>query len=566
MISRILKPALALGMCAGIYLQLEKNVYMKKKPAPISIGSYEFPTRENLIHRLKNEEFDVLVIGGGATGAGTVYEASARGLKAALVERNDFSSGTSSKSTKLIHGGVRYLQKAILNLDYEEFKLVKESLAERKLMLKDCPNMVTPIPILLPCSSLFDFVFKAIGLTLYQLISLDFSMFPKYASKRKIESLFPFINSDIIFNGIIYSDGQFDDARMNLSVIKSAISMGAAACNYVVVESLLDDGDKFNGVVLRDKISGEIFTCRTKSIVNATGAYTDSIRKMVDPSRIEICKPSLGTHLSMPKNLTQHGVGLLINEPNNRVLFVLPWEGTTLLGTSDEETQIKEKPTPSKTEVSSLLARFSKIVKDESIADQKYVKSCWSGMRPLVVEPNSDSPHSSNLSRTHLIEVKKNMVSVCGGKWTIFRKMGEDTIDSIEKIIGTEKQNCDRHIHPYGSAGWTPEMTKMISSKHKIDLDVAEHLSRGYGLAAENIAKSSQKPLTRIHRDFPYTEEEITYICHNEYICTLEDIVARRLRLAFIDAQATEEVLDHVARLAGTSLGWSDEKIRVLIK
>ncbi|KAF0985716.1 hypothetical protein HZS_1081, partial [Henneguya salminicola] len=283
--------------------------------------NFVFPKRNELIKRLKNEEFDVLIIGGGATGAGVAYAASSYGLKVALVERNDYSSETSSKSTKMIHGGLRYLHKAISRLDYSEFELVTESLNERKLLLRNCPNMVNSLPILLPCTGFRDFFFQAFGLALYELISLDRSMMPKYASKKKITELFPYMDMNKFSNGIIYYDGkrilinllgQFDDSRLNVTVIKTAIAFGAAACNYVNAEKLV------TAISMQRKNNRE-------------------------------------RHWSMPKYLTEKGVGILITEPNNRVLFMVPWEGTTLVGTSDSACSIVEKLAPTMDQLTSLL-------------------------------------------------------------------------------------------------------------------------------------------------------------------------------------------------------------------
>ncbi|KAF1744183.1 hypothetical protein MXB_5409 [Myxobolus squamalis] len=422
------------------------------------------------------------------------------GIKVALVERNDFGSGTSSKCTKMIHGGLRHLKGAIIRLNFQEFKLMKECLNERKLLLQNCPNIVHPVPILLPCSG----------------------------------------------------KGQFDDTRMNLAVIKSAITMGAAACNYISAESLLSDGNTYKGVTLRDKITGEVFVCRAKSIVNATGPYTDSIRKMGDSNCKEICKPL---------NESKHGVGLVINESNNKMLLVLPWEGTTLVGTGDERTTLSEYPFPKKTQVDSILNRFSCVLNDKTIVTNKSVKSCWTGIQPLVIDPKSDKEHAPPISKNHIIEVKTNMITISGGKWSIFRKMGEDTANVVETVIGSKMQKKHSKFEPYGCAGCTPEIFHTLVEKYDTDSEVAQYLCKSYGTAALDLQRSSNKPLTRLIPSYPYTEEEVTHICKNDYVCTLEDIVARRMHIAFIDAQETENILDRVAIIAGSTLCWSLDKI-----
>ncbi|KII70347.1 putative glycerol-3-phosphate dehydrogenase, mitochondrial [Thelohanellus kitauei] len=346
---------------------------------------------------------------------------------------------------------------------------------------------------------------------------------------------------------------------MDLTVIKTAILNGASACNYLNVENIQKVNDIYE-LTIFDKETQKVFKTKAKFVVNATGPYTDGIRKMIDPSAQEICKPSTGIHLSMPKNMTDHNVGILINESHNRVLFVLPWEGTTIVGTTDTPATIQERPLPTKKELESVLDRLSVII-DKNITTINNVKSCWSGIRPLVIDPNATKGDTASISRSHLIQQTGNFITISGGKWTIFRKMGKDVVD---KISGTKSNDSepDVELKLYNCIDWTPQVTQQLIEKFKAPEDIAKHLSRSFGVEALDIA-NIRGGFNRLHPEYPYTEEELIHICKNEYVCSLEDIISRRTRLAFIDVPATIEILDKVSNIVKSELKWSDNKVQI---
>lgn len=299
------------------------------------------------------EEYDVLIIGGGATGAGCALDSVTRGLKTAMVELDDFASGTSSRSTKLIHGGVRYLQKAILGLDYEQYRMVKEALQERASMLEAAPHLAHPLPIMLPVYQWWQVPYYWVGIKCYDLVAGDRNVKSSYLlSKAEALELFPMLKKDKLCGALVYYDGQQDDARMCLAVALTAARHGATVCNHVEVLQLLkkDDGSGKQvlcGAKVKDHISGKEFTVKAKCIINATGPFTDSIRKMDDPTVKTICCPSSGVHIVLPGYYSPDQMGLLDpSTSDGRVIFFLPWQRQTIAGTTDLPCEITHNPKP----------------------------------------------------------------------------------------------------------------------------------------------------------------------------------------------------------------------------
>lgn len=329
-----------------------------------------------------SEEYDLLIIGGGATGTGIALDAVTRGLKVALVERDDFSSGTSSKSTKLVHGGVRYLEKAVWNFDYSQLELVMEALHERKTFLNVAPHLAHSLPILLPLQHWWQAPYFFAGTFAYDLLAGSQGLEGSYLlSKAKTLAQFPMLRRDNLFGGIVYYDGQQNDARMNISLATTAALYGATVLNYVEVTALQKDpSGKINGVKVRDTLSsGDDFTVRAKGVVNATGPYADAIEHMDDPSRKNMVAPASGTHIILPRSLCSTDMGMLKASSDGRVIFILPWEGHTLAGTTDNECQISRNPMPRADEVDFILDEVSKLLAPESVLKRSDVLSAWSG-------------------------------------------------------------------------------------------------------------------------------------------------------------------------------------------
>lgn len=366
------------------------SYYLEKKPVEaiqneqncdytqqqIFKSTRSLPTRCELLKSLKETpEFDILVIGGGATGCGVALDAATRGLNTALLEMDDFASGTSSRSTKLIHGGVRYLQKAILRFDREQYRMVKDALQERANLLHIAPHLASSLPIMLPLYRWWQVPYYWFGIKVYDFVAgnrrLDSSY---YLSRSKALSLFPMLKKEKLFGAIVYYDGQHNDARMNLSIALSAIKHGATLVNHVMVTGLTkmkncDDEDQICGVHCVDILTGEEFNVRAKTVINATGPFIDRIRHMDDPLKSCICQPSSGVHITLPEYYSPTNMGLLDpSTRDGRVIFFLPWEKHTIAGTTDHPTEVTHHPAPTEEDIAFILSEIKSYLSEDIMA------------------------------------------------------------------------------------------------------------------------------------------------------------------------------------------------------
>ncbi|MEE6489327.1 hypothetical protein FKM82_015536 [Ascaphus truei] len=491
----------------------------------------ELPSREAQLLTLENtKEFDVLVIGGGATGSGCALDAVTRGLKTALVERDDFSSGTSSRSTKLIHGGVRYLQKAIMKLDIEQYKLVKEALHERANLLEIAPHLSAPLPIMLPVYKWWQLPYYWVGIKAYDLVAGSQCLKSSYVlSKSKALEFFPMLQRDKLVGAIVYYDGQHNDARMNLAIALTAARYGAATANYTEVVRLLKKTDSESGrervcgARCRDVLTGQEFDVKAKCVINATGPFTDSVRKMDNQEVLNICQPSAGVHIVMPGYYSPDHMGLLDPATSDgRVIFFLPWLKMTIAGTTDTPTEVTHHPIPTEEDINFILTEVRNYLSPDVEVRRGDVLAAWSGIRPLVTNPNSRDTQS--ISRNHVVDVgESGLVTIAGGKWTTYRAMAEDTLDAAIKAHGLNAGLC-RTVGLFleGGKDWSP--TLYI------------RLVQDYGL-----------------------ESEVRYAM-NEYACTAVDVISRRTRLAFLNVQAAEEALPRIIDIMGKKLNWNEQQ------
>uniref|UniRef100_A0ABI7ZX69 Glycerol-3-phosphate dehydrogenase n=1 Tax=Felis catus TaxID=9685 RepID=A0ABI7ZX69_FELCA len=491
----------------------------------------EPPSREAQLLSLQNTaEFDILVIGGGATGCGCALDAVTRGLKTALVERDDFSSGTSSRSTKLIHGGVRYLQKAIMKLDIEQYRMVKEALHERANLLEIAPHLSAPLPIMLPVYKWWQLPYYWVGIKLYDLVAGSNCLKSSYVlSKSRALEHFPMLQKDKLVGAIVYYDGQHNDARMNLAIALTAARYGAATANYMEVVSLLKKTDphtgkeRVSGARCKDVLTGQEFDVRAKCVINATGPFTDTVRKMDDKNAAAICQPSAGVHIVMPGYYSPESMGLLDPATSDgRVIFFLPWQKMTIAGTTDTPTDITHHPIPSEEDINFILNEVRNYLSCDVEVRRGDVLAAWSGIRPLVTDPKSADTQS--ISRNHVVDISESgLITIAGGKWTTYRSMAEDTINAAIKTHNL-KAGPSRTVGLFlqGGKDWSP--TLYI------------RLVQDYGL-----------------------ESEVKYGI-KEYACTAVDMISRRTRLAFLNVQAAEEALPRIVELMGRELNWDDYK------
>ncbi|KAI1071002.1 hypothetical protein LB507_010958 [Fusarium sp. FIESC RH6] len=535
----------------------------------------------------KDTEYDLLVIGGGATGTGIAVDAITRGLKVALVERDDFSSGTSSKSTKLVHGGVRYLEKAVWNLDYGQLQLVMEALRERKTFLNIAPHLSSSLPILLPLQKWWEAPYFWAGTKAYDLLAGSQGLESSYyMSKNKALEAFPKLRKENMVGALVYYDGQHNDSRMNVALAMTAAHYGGTVLNHVEVTGLEKDASgKINGATVRDVLASKNgdsanaapFKVRAKGVVNATGPFTDAIHQMDDPSRKPIVAPASGVHVMLPKDICPNGIGLLdAATSDGRVIFVLPWQGFTLAGTTDNQCEVERAPVAQQNDVDFILREVSKLLNPDSALSRKDVQAAWSGIRPLVKNPNAKNTES--LVRNHLITTSPSGLLTCaGGKWTTYREMAEDTVNEAIKLFDLKPQAvalpdisganaagfttsgvcCTRNIPLIGAHGYSTSLASQLMEMYPIDADIADHLAHNYGDRAWTLLAHNPALNTRLVSGLPYLEAEVAHGIRAESACTVADIIARRTRLSFLDSKKALEALPRVIDIASTELQWS---------
>lgn len=537
-------------------------------------GFYEpLPSRTNQLKSLETNQLDVLVIGGGATGCGIALDSVTRGLKTGLVELDDFASGASSKSTKLIHGGVRYLQKAIFNLDIEQYKMVREALRERANLLEIAPHLSAPLPIMLPIYKWFLVPWYWVGLKCYDLVAgtknLKWSYF---LNRKRALELFPMLRSDNLKGAIVYFDGAHNDARMCLSIALTAARRGAFVANHVAVTSLIKDSqdNKVCGARVKDQLTGKEWSIKAKCVVNATGPHTDSIRQMDDPNAKKICAPSSGVHIVLPGYYSPQSMGLL--DPatkDGRVIFFLPWQKYTIAGTTDNECEPTFHPAPTENDIQFILKEVRNYLAPEIDLRRSDVLAAWSGIRPLVKDPSK--PNTESLTRNHVVHTSESGLVTCsGGKWTIYRQMAEDTIDEVLRNhpdLKAKAKPCQTiGLKLEGGDNWTPTLYIQLVQDFGLEPEVAMNLAESYGDRAFVVAEMAQptgkkwpKAGRRIHSELPYIEAEVRFAA-KEYAMTAVDVIARRLRISFLNVTAAEEALETIVNIMGEELSWSKEE------
>lgn len=520
--------------------------------------------------------FDLLIIGGGATGAGSALDGATRGLKVALVEKDDFAAGTSSRSTKLVHGGVRYLEKAFKELDYEQYKLVREALHERATFLKIAPFISKPLPIMLPIYHWWQVPYFWAGCKAYDLLAGKEGLMSSYllTSKKALEA-FPMLKNKNLCGALVYYDGQHNDSRMNVALALTAISHGAVVANHTEVTRLIKGTDEQGrenrviGAVCKDLISGEEFEVRARGVINATGPFTDGIRHMDEPTTSEIVSPSAGVHVILPNYYSPRDMGLLDPATSDgRVIFFLPWEGNTIAGTTDSPTGVTENPIPKEEEITWILDEIRRYLTPEIKVRRGDVLAAWSGIRPLVRDPSAKNTEA--LVRNHMINISKSgLLTIAGGKWTTYRAMAMETIDEAIKEYNFKATGpcITDHTMLVGSQGYTKNMFIKLIQQYGLETEVAQHLANSYGDRAWAVAALAHEtgrrwPIfgKRLAVEYPYIEAEIRFACRKEYAQTAVDVLARRTRLAFLNAQAALDALPRVVDVMAEELKWSKER------
>jgi glycerol-3-phosphate dehydrogenase len=541
------------------------------------------PTREQTIAQLRDEEginFDILVIGGGATGCAAALDASSRGLRTALLERNDFASATSARSTKLIHGGVRYLELAFKSFDWHQLSLVAHALRERKQFVDAAPHLCAPLPTAVPCYSYFDLAYIYAGLLMYDLIAGRETLARcRLLSAPALLRTMPTLAANGLCGGVVYYDGQTNDARMNLELALTAAAAGAAVANHVEVRSLLKDAaGRVVGVRAVDTLdpAAREFDVRARVVINATGPAGDELRQLESPGAARLLRPSAGTHIVLPSYYCSSTTGLLVPKtPDGRVLFMLPWEGATVIGTTERPLTTAEAASvdgvgATAGEVDFVLETLRPFLGVEVRRDD--VLAAWAGVRPLCVDPHSlseaDGKTTAKLSRDHVVHVGPGgMVSVMGGKWTTWRLMGEDAVNRAVQVgdLASKAKPCATHnALVVGARFWHPALEiDLVRHFGAIDLATARHLAHTYGGNAVHVARlvAARPELgARLSDAHPFIGAEVVYGARHEHARTVEDVISRRMPMALLDARAAERAVERVTRLLGDELGWSAQQ------
>jgi len=499
--------------------------------------------RDKFINELRQQadvKWDMIVIGGGATGLGVALDGAARGYKTILLEQSDFAKATSSRSTKLVHGGVRYMAQG-------DLLLVMEALHERGLMLKNAPHLTFNQEFIIPIYSVWDAIMYTVGLKFYDLLAGRLSMGSSYfINREKTYKRLPNIKQKGLLGGVVYHDGQFDDSRMAFALAKKCADKGGLVLNYFKVTGLLkDENSKITGVKALESLSGEEFKIKAKLVVNATGVFADEISRLDRPGSQATIRPSQGVHIVLDRSFLQSDSAIMIPKTSDgRVLFAIPWYNEVVVGTTDTPIDdISLEPVALEKEINFILKTAELyLVKPPKRED---VLCIFAGLRPLAANPANPSS-TKEVSRRHKITLSESgLLSIIGGKWTTYRRMAEETIDRAIKAGFLEKRKCttstlklaeitdkdsEGRLYIYGDG--SSEIQKLIAGEPDLGIPIDERL--------------------------PYTRAEMIWICRNEMAVTVEDLLARRTRALFLNAKVSSEIAPEVAELMAREYGYND--------
>jgi glycerol-3-phosphate dehydrogenase len=504
--------------------------------------------QETLAHvRAHSHPWDLIIIGGGATGIGAAVDAASRGYDTLLLEQSDFGKGTSSRSTKLVHGGVRYLERG-------DVPLVMEALRERGIMRQNAPHLVSDLAFVVPTYAWWEGPFYGTGLRVYNLLAGRYGFGKsRNLSKQRTLTYLPTIKREGLRGGVMYYDGQFDDTRFLISLVMTAAEQGAALLNYAGVENLTKNGEGVvDGVVARDAETGETLVARAKVVVNATGPWVDRLRRLAEPAIKPMIAPSQGIHLVFDRSFLPGDTAIMVpHTSDGRVMFAIPWHGHTLIGTTDTAIDdIELDPLPQEKEIDFILRTAALYL--HKAPSRRDVLSMFAGIRPLVQLGNGKN--TAALSRDHTLHVDEHgLLTITGGKWTTYRNMAEDCINHAAMLAGLDERPC---------------VTKQLNVHgYRQNAERLGHLSV-YGSDAaviERLMHASPELRERMHPDLPYTAAQVVWAVRHEYARTVDDVLSRRLRATFLNVRAATAMAPRVAALMARELGrdsdWENQQL-----
>jgi glycerol-3-phosphate dehydrogenase len=505
--------------------------------------------REQSIQRLtaRSVPWDIAVIGGGATGVGIAVDAASRGYAVCLVEMSDFGKGTSSRSTKLVHGGVRYLQQGNVSL-------VMEALKERGILRENAPHLVHDLAFVVPNYVWWEAPFYGIGMKVYDMLAGRYGFGKsRHLSKAEVLERIPTLETEGLRGGVLYYDGQFDDSRLLIDLAQTAEEQGAVLVNYMKVVELKHDAEGFlTGFACVDCETGTKHDIRSHCVINATGAFSDSVRRLDDPKATTLIAPSQGVHLVLDRSFLPGDAAIMVpHTSDGRVMFAIPWHNRALLGTTDTPIEhVELEPTPLDQEIEFILETAARyLARNPTRAD---ILSVYTGIRPLV---KASEASTAALSREHTIHVAKSgLLSIAGGKWTTYRKMAEDCVDHAATLARLDEQPClTKKLNIHGYHQHAEEFGEL----------------RYYGSAALGIQELTAEDRTlerRLHPALPMMAAQVVWAARHEMARTVDDVLARRTRMLFLDARAALAAAPEAARLLATELGrdeaWQREQVR----
>jgi len=528
--------------------------------------------RAAYLERLARDQFDVLVIGGGITGAGVALDAAARGYRVALVEKADFASGTSSKSTKLAHGGIRYLPQF-------DFAMIHEGVVERGLMVRHAPFLVRPQPFVIPVyedmhwpSSLpirprtafgLDLLLD-IGLWMYDLMAgrLNIGRHKRISAEKTVERA-PKLRSRGLKKALLYYDAQTNDAQLTVTLLRTAAQFGAVVTNYTEVTSFTRANGKLNGAVVRDVLTNQQLTISARHIINATGVFSEQVVALTGDESKATIEPSKGIHLVVDRErlrISETAVVLPETE-DGRILYVIPWQSRAIIGTTDTGSGNLDDPQAGPEDIAYLIRHINQYLEVNLTNDD--ILSVYAGYRPLV---KSRGARAADLSRTHVVLQEVNgMVTIVGGKLTTYRRMAQDTVDVLAKRDGMPISQPTKNLLLAGAIGWRDAKREIEARGQQLGLapDIIEHLEFNFGSHARSILDLIEKDESlreRLVLDLPYVRAEVVYACRAEMAMTLEDMLARRTRIILEDGARGVGIAPQVAALMARELGWSSDQ------
>lgn len=526
------------------------------------------------LSRMGSEDFDILVIGGGVTGAGVALDAVARGYKVALVEKADFASGTSSKSTKLVHGGIRYLPEF-------DFALVHEALVERGLLLQNAPFLVAPLAFVLPIyegdlhpvgmpfttpggiglSYLLD-----IGLWMYDIMAGRRNIhLHRRISRQKVMELAPAMTTQRLKEGFVYYDAQTNDARLTITLIRTAATYGATIANYAEVTAFEMQNGKIVAARVHDRLGGQDITVRARHFINATGIFSEQVEALTGKTPQVSVEPSKGVHLVFAREKLMLGKDAIVlpETDDKRIIFIVPWESRAVVGTTDTGSGDLDHPVASHEDVTYLLEHLKRYLSVDVSQDD--ILTTYAGYRPLL-KPSGTGTSTAKLSRSHsVLQSPSGLVTIVGGKLTTYRRMAQDTLDVICRRDGMKPIHPTERLLLQGSAGWPVQKQKLAQRGMALGLDdaVIEHLGKSYGTQAQQVLDLIEQDSSlkqRLIPDLPYVRADVVFACRQEMAMTPYDVLGRRTAILLTDGQRGLGVVDEVAALMARELQWSPEQ------